>query len=168
VYRSRSAYKLLEIDDKYRVLRQARTIVDLGAAPGGWSEAAARRTRQNRGRKNQPVMEDDESLDATLRYDRSTSRIAIVAVDLLPIASIPGVHTIQGDFLFPQTQAQVTSVLDGRPVDVVLSDMCENMSGNRDRDSESSLQLCLAAFLFAETHFEQTNRLRDPRRGVLM
>lgn len=170
-YRSRSAYKLLEIDEKYRILRRTRTtIVDLGAAPGGWSEAAARRMQENRARRErQAMIESDLRVShSTLPVDQTTSPIRIIAVDLLPIVSIPGVHTIQGDFLSLQTQAQVTSVLQGRPVDIVLSDMCGNISGNRDRDSESSLQLCLGAFSFAKAHLVRTNRLEDVRQGVLM
>jgi len=165
-FRSRSAFKLLELDERYHFLRKGRVVVDLGAAPGGWSEAAIRKMHAS-------SAATDERLPV------------IIAVDLLPIVPIEGVITLQGepprslittaikltwltqgDFLAPATHARVKSLLEGRPVDVVLSDMCENVSGTRDRDAEHTLQLCHAAFSFASKHLHRWEH--DPKRGVLM
>ncbi|KDQ18775.1 hypothetical protein BOTBODRAFT_103069 [Botryobasidium botryosum FD-172 SS1] len=138
-FRSRSAFKLLELDAKFRFLRRGQVVVDLGAAPGGWSEAVLSRL-------SGPAKEETPSLSAK-----------IIAVDLLPIIPIPGVDIIQGDFLSPVTQAKLAALLNADSgsrglVDVVVSDMCHNISGNRIRDVESSLELCSAAFEFARVH----------------
>ncbi|KAF8332778.1 ribosomal RNA methyltransferase [Cantharellus anzutake] len=130
--RSRSAYKLLEIDQKYKVFRGANVVVDLGAAPGGWSEVAVKRINQVK--------------------PNGTGQSRVIAVDVLPIDPIPGVESIQGNFLIPETHKLLISSLGGSSVDVVISDMCANITGNRDRDSENSLDLCRAAFGFAKMH----------------
>lgn len=144
--------------------------MDLGASPGGWSEAAVRRMRSNKARKAK--LADSHPVDSSSPHESSSTQDSpaanVIAVDLLPIVPIEGVHTIQGDFLSSNTHIRVTSILQGRPVDVVLSDMCENISGNRDQDAESSLQLCLAAFSFAKAHLIRPQRSSEIRRGVLM
>lgn len=101
-YRSRAAYKLMEIDDRDHLIRPGDAVVDLGAAPGGWSQVAARRLA-GRGR--------------------------IVALDLLEMAPIHGVDFIQGDFREDGVLAQLEALIDGTQVGLVLSDMAPNMSG---------------------------------------
>jgi 23S rRNA (uridine2552-2'-O)-methyltransferase len=108
-YRSRAAYKLLEIDDKYKLLKPGQRIVDLGAAPGGWSQVAAARTlaREGRGRA--------------------------VAIDLLPMEAIGGVEFRRMDFHDPEAPGVLRDALGG-PADGVLSDMAANSTGHRKTD----------------------------------
>lgn len=101
-YRSRASYKLLEIDKKDKLFRAGMTVVDLGAAPGGWSQVAAERVG-DRGR--------------------------VVASDILPMDSIAGVDFIQGDFTEEAVFEALLAAIDGAPVDLVISDMAPNMSG---------------------------------------
>src|SRR5581483_58585 len=119
--RSRAAYKLLEIDDKYRLLRLGMRVVDLGAAPGGWSEIAARRVGA-RGR--------------------------VVALDLLDMKPIPGVEFLRLDFLDPAAPDRLEA-LPGGSADVVLSDMAANATGHRKTDHLRIMALAEAAVLFA-------------------
>jgi len=101
-YRSRAAFKLLALDEKDRLLRPGMTVVDLGAAPGGWSQVAAERVGAG-GR--------------------------VIALDLLPMDPIAGVTFIQGDFTEQLALERLEAAIGGRPVDLVLSDMAPNMSG---------------------------------------
>lgn len=101
-WRSRAAFKLAEIDDKEKLLRPGMTVVDLGSAPGSWSQVAARRVAPD-GR--------------------------LVALDLLPMEPLHGVEFIQGDFREDAVLQALTNMLGGRLVDLVLSDMAPNMSG---------------------------------------
>ena len=108
-YRSRAAYKLLEIDDRHRLLGPGQRIVDLGAAPGGWSQVAARRTRAKEGAGR------------------------VIAIDLLDMMPIEGVEFRRLDFHAPDTPEQLREQLSG-PVDGVLSDMAANATGHRKTD----------------------------------
>jgi 23S rRNA (uridine2552-2'-O)-methyltransferase len=101
-YRSRAAYKLIELDERDRLLRPGACVIDLGGAPGSWSQVAARRVGSNG---------------------------CVIAVDLLPIDSMPGVTVIEGDATTDPVLAQIDQALAGRAVDVVLSDMAPNISG---------------------------------------
>jgi 23S rRNA (uridine2552-2'-O)-methyltransferase len=123
-YRSRAAYKLIEIDDKQRLLRKGARVVDLGAAPGGWSEVAAERVGAAQG----------------------TGRV--VAMDLLPMAAIPGVEFLQFDFLDASAPSELKARLGG-PADVVLSDMAANATGHRKTDHLRIMALAEAAAEFA-------------------
>ena len=122
-YRSRAAYKLLEIDRRFGFLRRGARVVDLGAAPGGWSQAAARRIGAAAGRE------------------------WLVGVDVLEIAPVAGCRFLQRAFPAPELQGEIRSLL--QRVDVVLSDMLANVSGRRLVDHERSLALCQAAEAFA-------------------
>jgi 23S rRNA (uridine2552-2'-O)-methyltransferase len=124
-FRSRAAYKLAEIDDKYKVLTPGAYVVDLGAAPGGWSEIAARRVGAN-GR--------------------------VVALDILDMKPIPGVEFLHFDFLDAAAPARLKELLAGRAhgkVDVVLSDMAANATGHRKTDHLRIMALAEAAAFFA-------------------
>src|ERR1700752_3754850 len=123
-FRSRAAYKLTEIDDKYRLLKPGMTVVDLGAAPGGWSQIAAKRvgTAAGKGR--------------------------VVAIDLLQMPEIAGVEFAQLDFLNPDAPETLIATLGGR-ADVVLSDMAANTTGHRATDQLRIVGLVEAAALFA-------------------
>jgi 23S rRNA (uridine2552-2'-O)-methyltransferase len=120
-YRSRAAYKLAEIDDKHHFLKPGAKVVDLGAAPGGWSQIAAKRVGAG-GR--------------------------VVAIDLLDMDPIPGVDFLQLDFLEPQAPEALKTMLRG-PADIVLSDMAANATGHRQTDHLKIMALVEAAAAFA-------------------
>jgi 23S rRNA (uridine2552-2'-O)-methyltransferase len=120
-YRSRAAYKLLEIDEKYHLLKTGQRVVDLGAAPGGWSQIAARKV----GPKGK-----------------------VVGIDLLPIDPMPGVEFIELDFLDESAPGKLIEMLGG-PADVVMSDMAANTSGHKKTDHLRIMGLAEAAIYFA-------------------
>jgi 23S rRNA (uridine2552-2'-O)-methyltransferase len=120
-FRSRAAYKLAEIDDKYRLLRPGAHVVDLGAAPGGWSEIAARRIGGH-GR--------------------------VIAIDILEMKPVAGVEFLQLDFLDETAPGRLKAMLDGK-ADVVLSDMAANATGHRQTDHLRIMALAEAAAHFA-------------------
>ncbi len=119
--RSRAAYKLIEIDDKHRILKPGARVVDLGAAPGGWSDIAARRVGE---------------------------RGKVVAIDILEMAPIPGVQFAQIDFLDPAAPDKLKAMLDG-PADIVLSDMAANATGHKRTDHLKIMALVETAAEFA-------------------
>ena len=123
-YRSRAAYKLLEIDDKHRILKQGMAVVDLGAAPGGWSQIAARRVGAVDGRGK------------------------VVAIDLLEMPEIPGVTFAQLDFLDNSAPDKLREMLGGH-ADVVMSDMAANTTGHRTTDQLRIQGLVESAVEFA-------------------
>jgi 23S rRNA (uridine2552-2'-O)-methyltransferase len=120
-FRSRAAFKLAEIDDKFHLIKHGARVVDLGAAPGGWSEIAARRAGPS-GR--------------------------VVALDILDIKPIAGVEFAQLDFLHASAPARLKEMLGGR-ADVVLSDMAANATGHRQTDHLRIMALAEAAAFFA-------------------
>jgi 23S rRNA (uridine2552-2'-O)-methyltransferase len=122
-YRSRAAFKLIEVDDKYRFLKSGMIVVDLGAAPGGWSQIAARRVG-------------------------SPEKGKVVAIDLLEMGEIRGVTFAQLDFLADDAPAKLLAMLGGR-ADVVMSDMAANTTGHRKTDQLRIIGLVEAAAMFA-------------------
>jgi 23S rRNA (uridine2552-2'-O)-methyltransferase len=120
-YRSRAAFKLAEIDDKHHLLRPGARVVDLGAAPGGWSQVAAKRIGE-RGR--------------------------VVAIDVLDMEPIAGVEFARIDFLDPDAPSRLKAMLGG-PADVVLSDMAANATGHRRTDHLKIMALVEAAAQYA-------------------
>ena len=131
-YRARSAYKLIEIDDKDRLLKPGAVIVDLGSTPGSWSQVARERLTGKDGQV----------------------RGLVVALDILPMDTVPGVIFIEGDFREEEVAAKLADALAGRPVDVVLSDMAPNLSGVAAADAARSLHLCELALEFALDHLK--------------
>ena len=127
-YRSRAAYKLLEIDDKYHVLKPGMTVVDLGAAPGGWSQIAAKRVGADAG--------------------KGKDKGKVVAIDLLEMPEIPGVTFAQLDFHAEDAPERLTAMLGGR-ADVVMSDMAANTTGHRKTDQLRIVGLVEIAAAFA-------------------
>jgi 23S rRNA (uridine2552-2'-O)-methyltransferase len=123
-YRARSAYKLLEIDDKHRLLKPGGRVVDLGAAPGSWSQIAAKRVGAEAGKGK------------------------VIAIDVLDMAPIAGVAFMQLDFLDPEAPERLKAALGG-PADVVLSDMAANATGHRKTDHLKTMALVEAAADFA-------------------
>jgi 23S rRNA (uridine2552-2'-O)-methyltransferase len=122
-YRSRAAFKLIEIDDKYRLLKSGLTVVDLGAAPGGWSQIAAKRVG-------------------------APEKGKVIAIDLLEMGEIPGVTFAQMDFLDNDAPEKLIAMMGGR-ADVVMSDMAANTTGHRKTDQLRIVGLVEAAAQFA-------------------
>jgi len=128
-FRSRAAYKLAELDDRFRFLRPGARVVDLGAAPGGWLQVAAARVNATGGRPGRP-------------------RGRVLGVDLLAVAPVAGAETLVLDFLDEGADALLRDRLGG-PADVVLSDMAAAASGHRPTDHLRIVALCEAAAAFA-------------------
>jgi 23S rRNA (uridine2552-2'-O)-methyltransferase len=131
-YRSRAAFKILEITRRDRLARPGAVVVDLGAAPGGWSQALAGQVGPQ-GR--------------------------IIAVDLLEMAPIPGVTAIRGDFRDAAVQSRVGGMLAEGKADLVVSDMAPNLSGVGATDQARSLYLCELALEFAAAHLKPSGAL---------
>ena len=123
-WRSRAVFKLIEIQEKDQIIKPGMNVVDLGAAPGGWSQYV----RKIVGKKNK-----------------------VVALDILPMEPLEGVEFIQGDFREALVLDELYAVLDGASIDVVLSDMAPNMSGNKGIDQPNSIYLCELALDTART-----------------
>jgi 23S rRNA (uridine2552-2'-O)-methyltransferase len=132
--RSRAAFKLAEIDDKFHLLKPGAKVVDLGAAPGGWSQIAAQRVGAVRG---------EEGVLAN-----TPGRGRVVAIDLLDMPAIPGVEFLHLDFLDAGAPDRLKALLGG-PADVVLSDMAANATGHRKTDHLRIMALAETAALFA-------------------
>jgi 23S rRNA (uridine2552-2'-O)-methyltransferase len=120
-YRSRAAYKLIEIDDKHRLFKPGGRVADLGAAPGGWSQVAAK---------------------------RAGAQGRVVGIDILDMDEIPGVEFAKIDFLDPDAPDRLKAMLGG-PADVILSDMAANATGHRQTDHLKIMALVEAAAEFA-------------------
>jgi 23S rRNA (uridine2552-2'-O)-methyltransferase len=130
-YRSRACYKLLEINEKDRLLRPGMRVLDLGAAPGGWSQVAARLVGE---------------------------RGLVLASDILPMEPLAGVTFIQGDFREDAVFQQLLDALDGSKADLVISDMAPNMSGNRAVDMPRAIYLAELALDMATRVLEPDGR----------
>ncbi|ANP88506.1 RlmE family RNA methyltransferase [Rhizobium leguminosarum] len=123
-YRARAAFKLLEIDEKHHILRGARRIIDLGAAPGSWSQIAAKVTGST----------DDD--------------IRVAAIDFLEMTQLPGVKILQLDFLDPSAPEKLLEAVGGTP-DLVISDMAAPTTGHHRTDHLRTMHLCEVAAHFA-------------------
>src|SRR5688572_23817540 len=121
-WRSRAVFKLEQTQDKEHILHRGTFCIDLGSAPGGWSQLAA-------------------------KLVGPTGRV--MAIDLLPMEPIPGVEFLQGDFTAPETLQALRNLVGSKPIDLVMSDMAPNMSGNRTIDQPRSLALLDEALAFA-------------------
>jgi len=123
-YRSRAAYKLLEIDAKDHLLKPGTVVVDLGATPGGWSQVAA------------------------------AKGCKVIALDLLPLHPMSGVEFIQGDFREDAVLKQLENILQGKPVGLVISDMAPNICGVASADQARAMHLAELAMEFALEHLK--------------
>lgn len=126
-YRARAAYKLLEINQKDKLIKPGTVLADLGSAPGSWSQVAAKLVGKTG---------------------------AVFALDILPMDAIDGVSFIQGDFREDAVLEQFEALLDNRPLDLVICDMAPNMSGNAVTDQARSFYLCELALDFASQHLK--------------
>lgn len=124
-YRSRAAYKLMELDERDNLIKPGMVVVDLGATPGGWCQVVAKKMGMH-GR--------------------------IIALDLLPLPPLPRVEFIQGDFREDSVLAQLEKMLDGRQIGLVMSDMAPNISGVGSADQARSMYLAELALDFAAKH----------------
>lgn len=131
-YRSRAAYKLLDIDRRDRLLRPGMCVIDLGAAPGSWSQVAVERV----GRSGK-----------------------VVACDLLEMAPVPGCEFVLGDFTDETVRAAILDALAGRQPDLVLSDLAPNISGIPDVDQARIVELCEAALDFSAAVLKPSGRV---------
>ena len=139
-YRARAAYKLKEIDETFKLIRPGQIVVDLGCAPGAWSQYLRR--------KLSPTGAAAGELNGT-----------IISLDLLPMEPIEGVHYIQGDFRDESVLTQLEDVVQGRPVDVVVSDMAPNLSGHSTTDGARVAHLIELAVDFATRHLRPDGAL---------
>jgi 23S rRNA (uridine2552-2'-O)-methyltransferase len=130
-YRARAAYKLQELDEALRLIRPGQVVVDLGAAPGAWSQYLRRRLLAG-----------------------ADACGAVLALDVLPMEPIEGVQFLQGDFREPSVEAALTAALAGRPVDLVVSDMAPNLSGVAVADAARVAHLVELAVAFALQHLK--------------
>ncbi len=144
-YRARAAYKLKEIDESLGLIKPGQLVVDLGAAPGAWSQYVRRRFAPKAAGSGGAAA---GALNGT-----------IVALDLLPMEPIEGVQFLQGDFTDEAVAAQLQQALHGRPVDVVLSDMAPNLSGVAVSDAARVSLLVELALQFATQHLRSEGSL---------
>ncbi|XXQ68869.1 23S rRNA (uridine(2552)-2'-O)-methyltransferase RlmE [Neisseriaceae bacterium B1] len=126
-YRARAAYKLLEINEKDKLIKQGTVLADLGSAPGSWSQVAAKLVGANG---------------------------KVFALDILPMDALDGVDFIQGDFREDEVLAQFEQLLGNRALDLVICDMAPNMAGNAVMDQARSFYLCELALDFAHNHLK--------------
>jgi 23S rRNA (uridine2552-2'-O)-methyltransferase len=139
-YRARAAYKLKEIDEIFGLIKPGYLVVDLGSTPGAWSQYARR--------KMSPSGAAVGDLNGT-----------IIALDLLPMEPIEGVTFIQGDFREAEVLEQLEKAMQGRPADVVVSDMAPNLSGISSADAARIEHLVELAIEFAQNHMKPQGTL---------
>lgn len=144
-YRARAAYKLKEIDEALHLLRPGQLVVDLGSAPGAWSQYVRRKLSPRSATGGGAAVGE---LNGT-----------IVAVDLLPMEPIEGVQFLQGDFREPEMLTQLQAVLDGRMADMVVSDMAPNLSGIESADAARISHLVELAVDFAQSYMKPEGAL---------
>ncbi len=139
-YRARAAYKLKEIDEQLKLIRPGDWVVDLGSAPGAWSQYVRRRLSPEGAAIGQ--------LNGT-----------IIALDILPMEAVEGVQFIQGDFREPEVLEVLANRLEGRLVDVVVSDMAPNLSGIESADAARIAHLVELAIEFSQLHLKRDGAL---------
>ena len=126
-FRSRAAYKLLEINDKFNILNLGHNVVDLGAAPGGWSQVAAK----------------------IIKSDAKNANNKLIALDLLPINPLNGVISFEKNFYDDDAKEMIIDALNGEMADIVLSDMAANTTGHSQTDHIRIMDLCENSLIFA-------------------
>lgn len=124
-YRSRAAFKLLELNKKFNFIKSNSNLLDIGATPGGWSQVASKIVTSGK----------------------------ILAVDILPMEKIKNVNFINGDFLDKKTQQQIKNIFQ-KKIDVIISDMAENTTGNKSIDSIRTNNLCAEVIKFSINHLD--------------
>lgn len=137
-YRARAAYKLKEIDEEANLVKPGQVIVDLGCAPGSWSQYVGRKLK----------VPGSEQLNGT-----------VIGLDLLPMEPVPGTHFFQGDFREDETLQKLENLLQGKGVDLVLSDMAPNLTGVAVTDAARVEYLMELALDFAQKHLKPSGSL---------
>lgn len=133
-FRARSAFKLLEINEKHNILKPGQVVLECGAAPGAWTQVAVSGVN-------------------SLPQDINKPQGTVVAVDILAVHSLPGAVMLGGkDFTQQGTQQHILKVLQGKKIDVILSDMAPNATGTKDLDHEVIIELAYSALRFAIQH----------------
>lgn len=185
-YRARSAFKLLDIDRKFNILHPSKTnvVIDLGAAPGGWSQVVAdvlglswlddgknADGGKNAAKQVRDLLEDRD--EASWSQPGPKNEVAsgktVIALDLLPIQPLRGVRTIRQNFLAPGTEKLLASLLPSdTKADVILSDIAPNVTGNKTRDEAAGLEVCEAVFRFAMNYLKDSVREEKRDGGVLV
>jgi 23S rRNA (uridine2552-2'-O)-methyltransferase len=122
-YRSRAAYKLIQLDERFNIFRKGDTVIDLGASPGGWTQVASEKVGDS-GR--------------------------VIAIDMKPLEPIVGVELVRGDARSDSVKNEVNELLKGAKADVILSDMAPNISGNYELDHARSIELAGMALEYAD------------------
>ena len=146
-YRSRAAFKIIEIDEKVGLFKKGMTVVDLGAAPGGWSQIAAPKV----GAESAPGVAPEAGKTA-----KKGAKGRVIAIDLLEMPGLPGVEFVQADFSEDAGLAKVTAMLgENHKADLVMSDMSPNISGIGISDQAKSMYLCELALDFAAAFLQQ-------------
>jgi 23S rRNA (uridine2552-2'-O)-methyltransferase len=128
-YKSRAAYKLIEINDKFHILKPGANVIDLGAAPGGWSQVAAK----------------------IIKSDDINAKNKLIAIDLLPLDGIAGVTSFEKNFFDDDAKDLIINSLSGQLADIVMSDMAANTTGHSQTDHLRIMDLCENALIFALT-----------------
>ena len=128
-YRSRAVYKLEEINTKFKIFSNGSKIIDLGAAPGSWSQYISKKVKNNK----------------------------TIAIDLNEMEKIENITTVKGDFTHETIQLKIIQLL-GMKVDVILSDMAVNTTGNKDLDSIQTGELCLQAMAFSKKYLSSNGK----------
>jgi 23S rRNA (uridine2552-2'-O)-methyltransferase len=136
-YRSRAAYKLIEIDDKDRLLKPGSVVIDLGAVPGSWTQVIRQRLTGKDG-----IVQG-----------------RIIALDILPLDPVPEVAFIEGDFRDEEVAGRLAQALEGAKADLIVSDMAPNLSGIAVADAARSAHLCELAIEFARDHLKPSGAL---------
>lgn len=132
-FRCRSAFKLIEIDDRFNILTPGQTVVDCGASPGSWTQVAVRKVNADKQDKGRPIG-------------------TVIAIDKLQIYPIEHAHLFTNmDFTVQENQQKVKSFLNNKLIDIVISDMAPKASGIKSIDQENIISLCYSAFKFAIT-----------------
>jgi len=128
-YRSRACFKILEIDSKYGIIKNAKSILDLGAAPGGWTQICRNQNKQAK----------------------------IIALDILEMEGIAGTHFVQGNFLEAEVKEQVKAI--SQSFDLIISDIAPNTTGNNDMDHLRILEACYDVFEFSQKFLQKDGNL---------
>jgi 23S rRNA (uridine2552-2'-O)-methyltransferase len=144
-YRARAAYKLKEIDEAFQLIRPGQVVVDLGSAPGAWSQYLRRRFAPKTAGVGGAATGELEG--------------TIIALDILPMEPIEGVQFLQGDFREPEVLAQLEAAVAGRATDLVISDMAPNLSGIESADAARIAHLVELAVEFAQIHLKPEGAL---------
>ena len=160
--RARSAYKFMEINDKYKLITKDSFVIDLGASPGGWSVVAAKTIRfkgefegeegeEGKGEEGRGEEGEEGKGEEGKGEEKKgeEGKGVLIAVDLLRMHDIPGVHVINMDFMADECRDEIRDIAQGRKVNLVMSDMLHNTTGNHSTDHNKSMNLSFAALEFA-------------------